>query len=156
MRVSELTRFLGPAGWLVVGVVVFVAALIAMGALGFRFDPFDFAERRADRAEGVATHAQSDASARHIEAAGADDTRVRTEAAQNRISDARAVAAAHSQEVPDEDPLLDPAAFDRLRRVDEQLCAISGVVCSISGRSAAEAVHAGDGESGLHAADPAA
>lgn len=154
MKMSELTRFLGPAGWLVVAAIAVAAGVAVLGLIGFRFDPFDLVEKRAAQAEATADHAQLDAGARRLEAAGEVETRQRVEQVQIRIAAATEIPAAYSLETPDDDPPLDPDAARRLRRADEQLCAIPGATCAPAGRAAA-AVHAGDGADAVPGRDAA-
>ena len=82
---KTLTRtfnFASPFGG-VVSVMAFLAfaalVLFALNGVGFRFDPFNSAERRATRAVATAGAATTDAAARQIEAAGASDTSTRVE-----------------------------------------------------------------------------
>lgn len=65
-RLTRTLNFATPFGGLVAAVIfiAFAALMImAAGGLGFRFDPFDSASRRADLAEATADAATSEASA---------------------------------------------------------------------------------------------
>lgn len=114
-------------------VVGFILLVVALGALGFRFDPLNLTAKRADQAEAAAVVSQEDASARRLESAGAADTAQRIDriAVQIRAADDIAHRSAlAAQDAPDAHLPLDPARLDRLRLADEQLCQLSPAVCS--------------------------
>lgn len=114
-------------------VVGFILLVVALGALGFRFDPLNLTAKRADQAEAAAVVSQEDASARRLESAGAADTAQRIDriTVQIRAADDIAhISALAAQDAPDAHLPLDPARLDRLRLADEQLCQLSPAVCS--------------------------
>lgn len=154
---ADLRRMLTPAGWILglIGVVAFlIAAWLILHGMGFRFDPFDRAEGRADRAEASAAAATSNASARTIEAAGAHDTTTRVETAQSRIRAGDAIAATHTaaaEAAPDAQTTLDPDRLARLRDVDRQLCELRPTLCAAKPAASRDA---GDGDGVLHPPRP--
>ena len=137
-------------------------ALLTIAALkgfGFRFDPFNQAEARADRAEQTAAHAGSDASARGIEAAGAADTTTRVEVVLQQAGAAQRILTPFTSDAkaaPDANAPLDPARAARLRDVDEQLCAVRPSLCAGPAGGAATSQHAGDGATAVPAGRPTA
>lgn len=157
MNLTRTFNWATPVGGLVAMLILGVILLLAgwaLSGLGFRFDPFDLVEKRAVQAEASADHSQRDAGARRIEAAGEVETRQRVEQVQIRIAAAAEIPAAFRLETPDDDPPLEPDAVRRLRRADEQLCAIPGAACALASR-AAPAVHAGDGADAVPGRDAA-
>ena len=159
---EALTRtfnFATPFGGLVAALIFFAfAALLVMaaGGLGFRFDPFDHAARRADQAQTVAQAATSDATARGIEAAGERDTAARVDVVVRQITAAdQAVFSLTSDAriaIDAKDP-LDPDRARRLRAVDQQLCDERPAICP-DGPAASR--DAGDGEGALRLGRPPA
>lgn len=137
-RTSFLTRtfnFATPFGGLVAGamLIAFVGLLIMMaGGVGFRFDPFDRATRRAEQAQSTADSAVADASARAIEVKGERDTAARVDVVVHQIAAAeRAVFSLTSDAriaIDAKNP-LDPDRTRRLRDVDQQLCAARPAIC---------------------------
>lgn len=159
---KALTRtfnFASPFGGLVASAIfiVFAALLImAAGGLGFRFDPFNSAGRRADQAEATAAAATSDASARGIEAAGERDTAARVDVVVRQIAAADRAAFSLTSDariaIDAKDP-LDPARARRLRDVDQQLCAARPTICP---DAPAAPLNAADGDAALHPGRPPA
>ncbi|MNJ42948.1 hypothetical protein D3C77_379320 [compost metagenome] len=154
-------NFATPAGGLVsAGLLFAFLALIifALGGAGFRFDPFNSAERRADQAEASAAAATTDAAARQIEAAGARDTTTRVEVALQQAAAAEQAAFSLTSDariaIDAKDP-LDPDRSRRLRDVDDQLCAIRPAICAGAGDAAAPG-NAGDRDRTLPPGRPAA
>ena len=123
-----LLKALTPLGWLAVGVAALAAAVVLLGGLGFRWDPFDLDRRRADRAEQAAAVATAEAAARSAEAAGQAGQVIRLDAAV-RSTVALERATAHSIQIArtadDASTPLDPDRADRLRDHDRELCRIS-------------------------------
>ncbi|MNR93865.1 hypothetical protein D3C72_249310 [compost metagenome] len=159
---KALTRtlnFATPFGG-VVSVLAFLAfvalVLFALNGLGFRFDPLNSAEHRATRAEATAGAATTDAAARQIEAAGANDTTTRVEVVLQQAAAAEQAAFSLTSDariaIDAKDP-LDPDRVRRLRDVDQQLCAIRPATCSPGGP--APPGHAGDGDGSVQARPPA-
>ncbi|MFN3931622.1 MAG: hypothetical protein ACK4JY_07730 [Brevundimonas sp.] len=136
------------------GVCAIVAVFQIAGGLGFRWDPLNLAEKRADSAVAAAGRAKVDASARRIETAGAQETtRIVEQAAGDRAAATEIVHRYALQlEAPDHDPQVSPpAAADDgsdLRVVFGQLCDLRPAVCSDPGHAAATR-DAGDGPPGL-------
>jgi hypothetical protein len=148
-----------PAGGIVAAVflVLFISmVLLAAGGLGFRFDPFDSAARRADQAQATASAATADASARGIEAAGERDTSTRVDVVVRQVAAAdRAVFSLTSDAriaIDAKDP-LDPDRVRRLRGVDQQLCAARPAICA---DDPAPPGDAGDGRAAVPAGRPPA
>lgn len=121
-------KALTPLGWLAVGVAVLAAIAVVLGSLGFRWDPFDLARRRADRAEQAAATATAEAAARSAEASGQAGQVARLDAAV-RSTVALERATAHSIQIArtadDASTPLDPDRADRLRAHDGELCRVS-------------------------------
>lgn len=139
-----LTRtfdFATPWGWAISAVflVAFLGLLVfSLQGVGFRWDPFNLAERRVIRAEGQAARAIQDSSARRIETAGAQDTTRLVEAATAATAAVDQAAAHHTHQArsaPDANVPLDSARAGRISDGDRQLCALRPAVCA--GRAAA-------------------
>lgn len=152
-------NFASPMGGLVAAVLLalFVGLLmLAAGGLGFKFDPFDSATRRADTAEATAAAATSEASARGIEAAGERDTATRVDVVVHQVAAAdRAVFSLTSDAriaIDAKDP-LDPDRARRLRDVDQQLCAARPAICPDYSPAPLDG---GDGDAALHPGRPPA
>lgn len=135
-ELSRTFNFATPVGVLVAVLslmaIVGLILIVASGA-GFRWDPFNSAERRAARAEGQAARATQDAAARTIEARGAQDTTRLVEAAAAATADVEQVAAHQSEQARaahDANVPLDPDRAGRLSDGDLQLCAIRPTVCA--------------------------
>ncbi|MFS0720744.1 hypothetical protein [Brevundimonas phoenicis] len=130
-------------------------ALLVLGAIGFRFDPFDSLQKRADRAEASAAAANTDAAARRIELAGAADTVRRIDRITVQIRAADAIAhqsALSAQDAPDAKHPVDPARLARLRHADQQLCDLRPGICT---DAPAAARHADPGDDAMHPSPPA-
>lgn len=135
MRLSDLRRFT-PVHWIMGGVAVLcliVAAVLVLQDLGFRFDPFRTAERRAARAEAVAATARADAAARGFEVDGARAT-VRMvqqgadiQAAADRIATRYATEARATADAP---LPPDPDRSRRIRDADRGLCDLRPASCA--------------------------
>ncbi len=154
----DLRKFT-PTHWImvaVVGVCAIVAVALIAGGLGFRWDPLNLVEKRADRAVAQAGRAKVDSSARRVETAGAQETtRLVERAAADR---AAATGIVHRYALQLEAPAHDhpnpiPDDGADLRHVFGQLCELRPTVCADPGHAAA-AGDAGDGTPGLP--DPAA
>ena len=121
-------RTLAPMGWLALCVGALVAFAVALGGLGFRWDPFDTDRRRADRAEQVAVHATAEAAARSAEADARADQVVRLDAAlRSTVALERATATAiqNARTADDASTPLPAARADRLRDHDSELCRLA-------------------------------
>lgn len=137
-------------GFLALLMLAGIALLIvaALNSFGFRFDPLNRTETRADRAEQTAAHASADAKGRGLEAAGATDTLRRSDAAHAQIRAADAVPAILSPQVraaPDANQSL---AADRLRVLhvgNERLCLVRPSACADRAGAAAAPDDAGAG-----------
>lgn len=121
-------RTLAPMGWLALGVAVLAVVAIVLGGLGFRWDPFDLARRRLDRAEASAAVAMQQADARSAEARGQAGQVARLDAAvQSAVTLERVTARSiHDARTADDSSLPLPAdRVDRLRDHDRELCRIA-------------------------------
>lgn len=132
---SRTFNFASPIGGLLAAIMMalFIGLLLlAASGLGYRFDPFNSAARRADAAQTTAATATSNASARGIEAAGERDTATRVDVVVRQVAVAdRAVFSLTSDAriaIDAKDP-LDPDRARRLRDVDQQLCAARPAIC---------------------------
>ncbi|GLK49620.1 hypothetical protein GCM10017620_25930 [Brevundimonas intermedia] len=148
---KALTRtfnFASPWGWALAGLALLAFAwlcVVALGGVGFHFDPFNSTEKRADRAEQQAAKATADAGARAQEVAGARETVVKVEATLRQQHQAAAIAADfanQAREAPDANQPLDPDRVSRLVAADQRLCALDPAVCNPSPSATR---HAGDG-----------
>lgn len=155
---KALTRtfnFASPIGVILRLVLAVGLALLALGAIGFRFDPFDSLQKRAERAEASAAAANTDAAARRIESAGAADTVQRIDRITVQIRAADAIAhqsALSAQDAPDAKYPVDPARLARLRHADQQLCDLRPGTCA---DAPAAARHADPGDDALRPSPPA-
>lgn len=148
-----------PTHWIMVavaGVCAIVAISLVANGLGFRWDPLNLAEKRADGAVAQANRAKVDSSARRVETAGAQETTRLVERAAGDRAAATGIVHRYALqlEAPAHDhpnPIPDDGAD--LRHVFGQLCELRPAVCSGPGHAAA-AGDAGDRPSGLP--DPAA
>lgn len=119
---------LAPFGWLLVAIIAVVLFVVLANGLGFRWDPFNLAGRRAERAENRAVAAEDNAAARTLESEGQAAQLQRVETVHRQIIEvqnvtADAVTAARS--APDAETPLDPARADRLRGHDRELCGLA-------------------------------
>ncbi|MFC5345472.1 hypothetical protein ACETK8_07135 [Brevundimonas staleyi] len=121
-------RTLAPLGRLAVAVAALATTAVVLGGLGFRWDPFDLARRRADRAEQVAASATAQAAARSAEAQGQAGQVVRLDAAhQSAVARERATAQSIqiARTADDASTPLTPDRADRLRDHDRELCRLA-------------------------------
>ena len=122
---QALIRTLTPTSrLLVLGVAVILLAM-AGGALGLRWDPFGFQQRRMERAEARAAWAEADGAARRAEVAGQMAQAVRLEAHHRKIlavERATVAAVIEAEEADDAKILLDVERAERLRAHDRELC----------------------------------
>lgn len=121
-------RALTPVGWIVVGIVGLIALAMALGAAGFRWDPFDLTRRRLERAGDAAAMARAEAAARTAEAGAQAGQVARVDAVLETLRSLDR-ATAHSIQIARtaDDvalPLADDRA-DRLRAHDRELCRIA-------------------------------
>lgn len=148
MKASRLINFATPWGWAMTALALLAfgwLCVVALGGIGFRFDPFNTMEKRAVSAEHQAATAAIEASARGHEAAGAVDTTARVERTLNAMHQAHAVSVNSNilaREAPDAMQPLDPGQRGRLAAADQRLCAIDPTVCD---PDAAAPGNAGDG-----------
>jgi hypothetical protein len=128
MSPAALLRCLTPVGWLALMVAGLAVVALLLGGLGFRWDPFDLARRRADRAETAADLARSEAAARAAEAEGQAEQVARLDAANSLVRRTEAATTpilleartAHDADLP-----LSPDRLNRLRAHDDELCRIA-------------------------------
>lgn len=135
LPLTRTFNFASPVGGLLAAMMfaLFVGLLmIAAGGLGFKFDPFDSAKRRADTAGAAAAAASSDAMARGIEAAGERDTAALVDVSARQVAAADRAAFSLTSDariaIDAKDP-LEPGRARRLRDVDQQLCAARPAIC---------------------------
>lgn len=148
-------NFASPFGVILLLIVAAGMAILALGAVGFRFDPFDSLQKRADRAEASAAAANADAAARRIQSAGAADTVQRIDRVTVQIRAADAIAhksALSAQDAPDAKHPVDPARLARLRHADQQLCDLRPGICTDAPAAARDA---GPGDAALRPSPPA-
>lgn len=159
MSAREVLRAFTPLHWILTAVAAALAIgalLMVLGGLGFRWDPFNSAERgiaradrRADQAETAAAAARSDSAARSAEAAGAQETTRQVErAGQDRAAVDRIVNryASQIEATHETTPVPDDGAD--LRSLYDELCDGRPSVCDASAQPA-PARNAGDGARGL-------
>lgn len=121
-------RALTPLGWLLAGGVAIGLTLLLAAGLGLRWDPFDLAARRLDRAEQRATAAVSDAAARGAEVAAErrqQDRLTRHHETTAAATTATAVASIDARTADDAAEPLDPPRADRLHAHDRELCRLA-------------------------------
>ena len=152
---ARTLNFASPVARVILLVAAVGLALLVLGAIGFRFDPFDSLQKRADRAEAAAVAANTDAAARRIESAGAADTVQRIDRITVQIRAADAIAhqsALSAQDAPDAKHPVDPARLARLRHADQQLCDLRPGICADAPAAARDA---GPGDDALRPSPPA-
>lgn len=145
MKLPELSRFT-PIHWILTAaaaICFIVAGAQVLGSLGFRWDPFNSAERRAEVAEGKAAVATADAGARAAEASGARQTTrlVEQAAADRAAADAIAHDFALQREAQADATIPLPDDGAALRDAWQRLCDLRPSVCAGHG-DAAKARHA--------------
>lgn len=136
---KTLTRtfnFVSPWGW-ALGILAVLAlawlAITVLGGLGFRFDPFNSAEKRLEMAQTTAVTATIAAGARAQEAAGARDTTRKVEHTLGQVRRAETIATdltTQARAAPDANQDLDPDRRARLRSEYERLCDARPAVCA--------------------------
>lgn len=152
---ARTLNFASPVGRVILLVAAVGLAVLVLGAIGFRFDPFDSLQKRADRAEAAAVAANTDAAARRIESAGAADTVQRIDRITVQIRAADAIAhqsALSAQDASDAKHPVDPARLARLRHADQQLCDLRPGICADASAAARDA---GPGDEALRPSPPA-
>jgi hypothetical protein len=105
--------------------------LLAAHAAGLRWDPFDLAGRRLERARAEAAVAASDAAARALEARGEAAQRGRLETIHHQalaVERATAAATEQARRADDANQPLDPARAARLGDHDRQLCRLAAAL----------------------------
>lgn len=155
MKAQDILKGFTPAHWILTAIAVLcavVAFCLVANGLGFRWDPFNSADRkvasadrRAARAEGQAAAARSDSAARSAEAAGARETTRQVErAGQDRAAVDRIVNryATQIEATHETTPVPDDGAD--LRGVYDELCDLRPSVCDAAAQPA-PARAAGDG-----------
>lgn len=153
MRAAWL-RALTPLGWVgVAGAAILVTGALA-GGLGFRWDPFDRAERRREAAVARAARAEGVERARSQEVEGGRELLRRREAQHQtraRAIELTVAAVTLAEEAHDAEIPLDLTRASRLRVHDDGLCRLAVLDCT---RPAARP--SGGGDPPLPTADPAA
>lgn len=136
---KSLTRtfnFASPWGWALSVLAVLVLgwlAIAVLGGLGFRFDPFNTAEKRLETAQTTAVTATIAAGARAQEAAGARDTTLKVEHTLGQVLRAEAIAVdltTQARAAPNANQDLDPDRRARLRSEYERMCDARPAVCA--------------------------
>jgi|GEM_PF-224329 len=159
LTLPRLSGLPGRSLGLVLAAIAGTALLVAvLGVVGFRFDPFDLAGRKLERATAEASQSKVEAAAASIEAAGARDTTTRVEITLAQSAAAQDLAnhlSTLTRSAPDANEPLDPARIARLRDFDRQLCAVRPAICPDAPDTAAAKGDAADGPAGLPAGGPA-
>jgi hypothetical protein len=151
MRALALFRGLTPVGWLAVAVTGVVAAVLILGGLGFRWDPFDLARRRLERVEQKSAAAVAEAAARSAEATAQTGQMTRLEAALRSTVALERATSRSIQDARHADDASEPLPADRVDRLrdhDRELCRLAP---GLEG-CAASAEPAGNGGATLRAA----
>ncbi|WP_292066012.1 hypothetical protein [Brevundimonas sp. UBA7664] len=148
----DLRKFT-PLHWILVAIaaVIMLGAVVSfIGGLGFRWDPFNWTLKRAERAESQLVTARSDGAARAAEVSGAQaTTRIVEQAAVDRAAATDVVHRyAIHLEASAHDPIPVPDDGADLRSVIGELCGLRPAVCAGHGDATA-ARAAGDGAPGL-------
>lgn len=119
-----------------IGMIAFVGLGLARPSfLGFTFDPFGMNARALKNATARADYAESDASARGLEAEGERDQAQRVETFSRVLIETQALttqAITEARSAPDANEPLPAERADRLRRVDDGLCVVSPAICAPS------------------------
>lgn len=121
-------RILTPLGWLAFGAAAVTVVAVALGGLGFRWDPFDLGRRRLDRAQASAAMAVEEAAARSAEARGQAGQVVRLEAAVQSAVALERVTTRSIQTAREADDSATPLPADRAARLrdhDRELCRLA-------------------------------
>jgi hypothetical protein len=136
MKLTRIFNFASPWGW-ALGLLAVLAlgwlAIAVLGGLGFRFDPFNTAEKRLETAQTTAVTATIAAGARAQEAAGARETALKVEHTLGQVRRAETIAAeltTQARAAPDANQDLDPDRRARLRSEHERLCDARPAVCA--------------------------
>ncbi|HAV51589.1 MULTISPECIES: hypothetical protein [unclassified Brevundimonas] len=140
MKFRDVSRFT-PVHWILIAgalICFAVAGVQVLGSLGFRWDPFNAAEHRAEVAEGKAAVATADAGARSAEASGARQTTrlVEQAAADREAADAVAHDFALQREAQADDSIPLPDDGAALRDSWQRLCDLRTSVCAGHGDAA--------------------
>lgn len=135
MKLTRTLNFASPWGW-ALGILTLLAlgwlAIVILGGLGFRFDPFNTAEKRLETAQATAVTATIAAGARAQEATGARDTMQKVERTLDQVRRVETIAidlTTQARAAPYANQDLDPDRRARLRSEYERLCAARAAVC---------------------------
>lgn len=137
-------------GWTAAALV----AVLALGGLGLRWDPFGLHQRRLAAAEAGARAGEAQARARQAETLGAEAQMRRLNDFHQRaaaVERATAVVQQQARDSDDADQLLPSDRADRLRHHDRELCRLAP---DLDG-CAAPADAAAGGDPALRSGDPA-
>lgn len=151
----RLLRTLTPLGWMALAAGVLAMALTALGALGFRWDPFDLGQRRVEAAEARAAAGDVEATSRRLEAQGGADQLRRLDQFQHQrtaVERTTATAVEQARNADDSEVPVDPGRADRLRRHDGELCRLAADLDGCAGAAAP----AGSGVATVRPGDPSA
>ena len=140
MKLRDISGFT-PVHWILIAVAVIAFAVVGvqiLGGLGFRWDPFNATERRAEVAEGKAAVATADGAARSAEASGARDTTrlIERGATDRAAADAIAHDFALQREAPADETIPLPDDGTALRDSWQRLCDLRPSVCAGHGDAA--------------------
>lgn len=149
MRPASIFKALTPLGWIVVAGAAIGLAATLLGGFGFRWDPLGLQQRRLTAAEARATAgegaAKAQATARRLEAEGAQTVLRRLDDFQQQQTAAArvtAAAAAQARTADDAETPLDRRRADYLRGHDRELCRLAPDLDGCAG--AAEPARGGD------------
>lgn len=151
----RLLQTLTPMGWTALAAGVLAITLAALGALGFRWDPFDLAQRRIEAAETRAAAGDVEAASRRLEAEGGADQLRRLDQFQHQqtaVDRTTAAAVERARNADDSEIPVDPGRAGRLRDHDGELCRLAADLDGCAGAAAP----AGGGEASVRPGDPAA
>lgn len=132
--------------------LLFVVASVGR-SLGFRWDPFNLQGRKLERETVRADTAESDASARGLEAEGERDQAQRIEHYYRQeviLTDHLSRAETLARSAPDANEPLPPERAERLLASDRELCRVVPAACR---RPAAAPVDSDGGDDALPASD---